>query len=116
MTSHDRAFMNRIVNKIVEIDGGEAVRTSAGRDIVYVYFDVDDSFMFFVNRRHPVEVTVEVHGAAAPRQRPNYPNANARFAPRSARNCASAGMSSWNLRKDYSPAASSVQGVWPSPK
>jgi hypothetical protein len=52
----------------VEVDGGEAVRTSAGRDIVYAYFDVDDSFMFFVNRRHPVEVVVEVRGASAPRQ------------------------------------------------
>jgi len=52
----------------VEVDGSEAVRTSAGRDIVYAYFDVDDSFMFFVNRRHPVEVIVEVRGASAPRQ------------------------------------------------
>ena len=54
--------------EVVDIDGGEAVRTSAGRDIVYVYFDVDDSFIFFVNGRHPVEVSVEVRGAAAPRQ------------------------------------------------
>lgn len=52
----------------VDVDGSEAVRTSAGRDIIYAYFDVDDSFMFFVNRRHPVEVVVEVRGASAPRQ------------------------------------------------
>ena len=52
----------------VDVDGNEAVRTSAGRDIIYAYFDVDDSFMFFVNRRHPVEVVVEVRGASAPRQ------------------------------------------------
>ena len=52
----------------VDIDGGEAVRTNAGKDIVYVYFDVDDSFIFFVNGRHPVEITVEVRGATAPRQ------------------------------------------------
>jgi hypothetical protein len=51
----------------VDIDGGEAVRTNAGKDVVYAYFDVDDSFMFFVNGRHPVEVVVEVRGAAAPR-------------------------------------------------
>jgi len=53
---------------VVEIDGGEAVRTNAGTDVVYVYFDVDDSFIFFVNRRYTVEVTVEVRGASAPRQ------------------------------------------------
>jgi hypothetical protein len=52
----------------VDVDGTEAVRTSAGRDIIYAYFDVDDSFMFFVNRRHPVEIVVEVRGASGPRQ------------------------------------------------
>jgi hypothetical protein len=52
----------------VEIDGADAVRTNAGRDVVYAYFDVDDSFIFFVNRRYTVEVTVEVRGASAPRQ------------------------------------------------
>ncbi|MGC4062395.1 MAG: hypothetical protein QM749_16755 [Aquabacterium sp.] len=29
MTSHDREFMNRIVNKIVEIDGGELTSSAA---------------------------------------------------------------------------------------
>jgi hypothetical protein len=53
---------------VVEIDGAEAVRTNAGRDVMYVYFDVDDSFIFFVNRRYTVEVMVEVRGASAPRQ------------------------------------------------
>ena len=52
----------------VDFDGGEAVRTNAGKDVVYAYFDVDDSFIFFVNGRHPVEVTVEVRGASAPKQ------------------------------------------------
>jgi len=52
----------------VELDGGEAVRMNAGRDVVYAYFNVDDSFIFFVNGRHTVEVTVEVRGAGAPRQ------------------------------------------------
>ncbi len=54
--------------EVVTVEGGEAVRTSAGKDIVYVYFDVDDSFMYFVNGRHGVEITVEVLGASAPRQ------------------------------------------------
>ena len=54
--------------EVVDVDGGEAVRTNAGKDIVYAYFDVDDSFVFFVDRRHPVEVTVEVRGATTSRQ------------------------------------------------
>lgn len=54
--------------EVVDVNGEEAVRTNAGRDIVYAYFDVDDSFIFFVNGRHQVEVTVEVRGAAAPQQ------------------------------------------------
>ena len=53
---------------VVEVDGAEAVRTNAGKDIVYAYFDVDDSFIFFVNRRYTIEITVEVRGASAPRQ------------------------------------------------
>ncbi len=32
MTSHDRAFMNRVVNKIVEIDGGELLTYSGDYD------------------------------------------------------------------------------------
>src|SRR6202008_1702253 len=32
MTSHDREFMNRIVNKIVEIDGGELITYSGNYD------------------------------------------------------------------------------------
>jgi len=51
----------------VEVGGTEAVRTNVGRDVMYVYFDVDDSFLYFVEGGVPVEVTVEVWGAGAPR-------------------------------------------------
>jgi hypothetical protein len=44
----------------VEVDGAEAVRTNVGREVFYVYFDLDDSFLYFVEGRVPVEVTVEV--------------------------------------------------------
>ncbi len=52
----------------IEIDGGEAVRTSIARDVIYVYFDVDDTFLYFVEGRVPVEITVEVWGARTARQ------------------------------------------------
>src|SRR3569833_531164 len=32
MTSHDRAFMNRIIGKVVEIDGGELITYSGNYD------------------------------------------------------------------------------------
>jgi len=32
MTSHDREFMNRIVNRIVEIDGGQLTTYSGNYD------------------------------------------------------------------------------------
>lgn len=47
----------------IEIDGSEAVRTTVSRDIVYVYFDVDDTFAYFTEGRVPIEITVEVRGA-----------------------------------------------------
>jgi hypothetical protein len=50
----------------VEIDGSEAVRTAVARDIVYVYFDVDDTFAYFTEGRVPIELIVEVRGARAP--------------------------------------------------
>lgn len=53
---------------VVDVDGGEAVRTVVARDIVFVYFDVDDSFLFYVDGRHDVDVIVEVRGAEAPQQ------------------------------------------------
>ncbi len=52
----------------IEIDGGEAVRTSVARDVLYVYFDVDDTFLYFAEGRVPVEITVEVWGARTSRQ------------------------------------------------
>lgn len=54
--------------KVVVVDGSEAVRTDAAGEVVFIYFDVDDSFLFFVDGRASVEVSVEVHGAAAPHQ------------------------------------------------
>jgi len=53
---------------VVDVAGSEAVRTVAARDIVFVYFDVDDSFLFYVDGRFDVEVSVEVHGAGGPQQ------------------------------------------------
>lgn len=53
---------------VVEVDGQEAVRTNASKDIVFIYFDVDDSFLYYVDNRATVEVFVEVHGASAPQQ------------------------------------------------
>jgi len=51
----------------VEVGGAEAVRTNVGREVFYVYFDLDDTFLYFVEGRVPVEVTVEVWGASSPR-------------------------------------------------
>lgn len=52
----------------VEINGSEAVRTNNSKDIVFLYFDVDDSFLFYVDGRSAVEIDIEVHGASAPQQ------------------------------------------------
>jgi hypothetical protein len=52
----------------VEIAGAEAVQTSIVRQVIYVYFDIDDSFMYFAEGRTPIEITVEVLGARGPRQ------------------------------------------------
>ena len=52
----------------VEVSGSEAVRTSNAKDIVFIYFDVDDSFLFYVDGRSAVEISIEVHGASAPDQ------------------------------------------------
>jgi hypothetical protein len=54
--------------EVVDVDGSEAVRTVVARDIVFVYFDVDDTFLFYVDGRYDVEVSVEVRGAGAPQQ------------------------------------------------
>lgn len=52
----------------VEINGSEAVRTNNSKDIVFLYFDVDDSFLFYVDGRSAVEISIDVHGASAPQQ------------------------------------------------
>jgi hypothetical protein len=62
-----RARRNGAV-EVVDVGGQEAVRTAAARDVIYVYFDVDDTFLYFAEGRAPVEVTVEVWGGRAERQ------------------------------------------------
>lgn len=52
----------------IDVGGTEAVRTVAARDVIYVYFDIDDTFMYFAEGRTPVEITMEVWGARAERQ------------------------------------------------
>lgn len=52
----------------VEVGGSESVRTNASKEIVFIYFDVDDSFLYYVDGRAAVEISVEVHGASAPQQ------------------------------------------------
>lgn len=51
--------------EVVQAGGAEAVRTSVARGIVLAYFDVDDTFMYYVDGRYAVEVRVEVYGASA---------------------------------------------------
>ncbi len=52
----------------VDVGGVEAVQTNVARQVIYVYFDIDDTFLYFVEGRIPVEITIEVWGARAPRQ------------------------------------------------
>lgn len=54
--------------EIVQIDGADAVRTNAGKEIVFVYFHVDESFLYYVDGRVGVEIVVEVWGAKAAQQ------------------------------------------------
>ncbi len=53
---------------VVEVDGESALRSSNAKERVYMRFDVDDTFLFFVDGRSAVEVTVEVRRASAPQQ------------------------------------------------
>jgi hypothetical protein len=53
---------------IVVLDGVEAVRANSSQERVFVHFDVDDTFLFFVDGRAAVDVIVEVRGASAPQQ------------------------------------------------
>ncbi|MDP2955432.1 MAG: hypothetical protein Q8N53_03345, partial [Longimicrobiales bacterium] len=50
----------------VETAGGEGVRTVIARGVVYVYFDLDDTFAFFLEGRTSLEITVEAWGSGAP--------------------------------------------------
>lgn len=52
----------------VEVGGVEAVQTSVARQVLYVYFDIDDTFLYFAEGRVPIEITIEVWGARAARQ------------------------------------------------
>jgi len=54
--------------EVVDVDGGEALRANSARERVYVHFDVDDTFLFFVDGRALVEINVEVRGASATEQ------------------------------------------------
>lgn len=54
--------------EVVQIDGSEAVRANAAKEIVFVYFHVDESFLYFIDGRATVEIVVEVRGARAPQQ------------------------------------------------
>lgn len=44
----------------VDVGGEEAVQTSVARQVIYVYFDIDDTFLYFAEGRVPVEVILEV--------------------------------------------------------
>jgi hypothetical protein len=44
----------------VDAGGEEAVRTSVARQVIYVYFDIDDTFLYFAEGRVPLEIVVEV--------------------------------------------------------
>ncbi len=50
----------------VEVDGEAALRIAPGGEAAFLYFDVDDTFLFFNDGRFQVSVTVETLGARAP--------------------------------------------------
>jgi hypothetical protein len=54
--------------EVVQIDGVDAVRTNATKEIIFVYFHVDESFLYYVDGRASVEIAVEVWGAKAAQQ------------------------------------------------
>lgn len=54
--------------EVIEVDGVEAVRSDNSKERVYLRFDVDDTFLFFVDGRVGVEISVEVRGASAAQQ------------------------------------------------
>jgi len=50
----------------VEVNGEGAVRAAPGREAAFIYFDVDDTFLFFNDGRFDLTVAIEVLGARAP--------------------------------------------------
>lgn len=62
-----RASLNEATD-VIEVDGVEAVRSDNSKERVYLRFDVDDTFLFFVDGRAGAEITVEVRGASAAQQ------------------------------------------------
>jgi len=60
-----RARRNGVV-EAVEVNGEGAVRAAPGREAAFIYFDVDDTFLFFNDGRFDVTVAIEVLGARAP--------------------------------------------------
>lgn len=44
----------------VDVGGEEAVQTSVARQVIYVYFDIDDTFVYFAEGRVLLEVVLEV--------------------------------------------------------
>ncbi len=60
-----RARRNGAV-EAVEVNGEGAVRAAAGPAAAFIYFDVDDTYLYFNDGRFDVVVTVEVLGARAP--------------------------------------------------
>ncbi len=53
---------------VVDVEGADAVRSDNAKERVYIRFDVDDTFLFFVDGRAAVEIAVEVRGASAAQQ------------------------------------------------
>jgi Beta-galactosidase len=52
----------------VTVDGAEAVRTDAAKEVLYVYLDVDHSYAYFVDGQQDILITVQVHRAKAAQQ------------------------------------------------
>jgi hypothetical protein len=70
-TSMERGLYNILRTRrngavqVVQVGNEEAVRVPAQGEAAFVYFDVNDTFIFFNDGRATVEVTVEVAGAHA---------------------------------------------------
>ena len=50
------------------VGGVEAVRTDPGKDVTYVYLDVDHSYAYFIDGQQDIVITVQVHRAMAAQQ------------------------------------------------